>query len=141
MFFRPLVVNTARAFFLGTLERIPLPLQADAQESAAAYITMEWEMMREPYRSAVMLAMLALRGYSWVRYQRSLDNLSGTEVGVLLTDWLHFPLSPPGDFVRAMTMFCLMSITDRPESWTALSLDGYERYAHALRLYHDLLSL
>ncbi len=141
MFFRPLVVNTGRAFFLGTLAGIGLPFQEDGQEAAAAYITMEWLAMREPYRTAVILAMLALRGYSWLRYQRSLDVLAGNEVSTLLKGWLRFPLSPPGDFVRAITMFCLMSITDRAENWTALSLNSYDRYTHALRLYHDLLSV
>lgn len=141
MLFCPLVIDTARAIFLGTQEDIGLPFQEDGQEAAAAYITTEWQVMREPYRTAVVLAMLALRTYSWLRYRRSLDKLAGGEVRTLLRSWLRFPLSPPGDFVRAMTMFCLMSVTDRVENWTTLSLDGYDRYTHALRLYHDLLSL
>jgi hypothetical protein len=141
MLFRSLIADTARALFLGTTQTIALPFYHETQEAAAAYTVMEWEQMRQPYQSACVLAALAFHAHGWLLYRCSISSLNGLQVQQLLQIWLRFPLTPPGDFVRAMTMFSFMSLMDQSQTWEALSLQGYERYTYALRLYHDLLAL
>lgn len=138
MLFRGLLVQTLRAMVRGTHHTLNLPQNIDAQEAAVSYAFMEWRVMREPYRLAYATALIAFRVYSWMRYARSLEQLTASEIAVMLDTWLKAPISPPGDFVRAVTLFFLMSSFDHPSTWDHLSLPDREKYQQALHIYHDL---
>lgn len=141
MLFRGLLVQTLRAMVRGAYASLSLPQNADAEEAAVSYAFMEWRMMREPYRLAYALALLTFRAYASIRYARQLERLTHAEIANLLDTWLKAPISPPGDFVRAVTLFFLMSSFDHRSTWRHLSLADREKYEQALRIYHDLATI
>jgi hypothetical protein len=130
--------QTLRAIVSGIFHPLELSECPDRQEAATAYALMEWRSMREPYRTACVLAMITLHLHSLLKYRSSLRTLSAAQVAALLEDWLRLPVTQPGDFVRAMTLFSLMSALDQSTTWDDLSLAEAPAYTRALRLYHDL---
>lgn len=141
MLFHGLLVQTLRAMVRGTYYTLNLPQNIDAEEAAVSYAFMEWRVMREPYRLAYATALITFRAYSWIRHAKNLERLESAQINSLLNTWLKAPISPPGDFVRAVTLFFLMSSFDHQATWDHLSLQDREKYEQALRIYHDLPSV
>ena len=130
--------QTLRAIVSGIFYPLALAQDPDREEAATAYALMEWRAMREPYRTACVLAMITLHLHSLLKYRSFFHTLSATQAAALLEDWLRLPTTQPGDFVRAMTLFTLMSALDQSSTWKDLSLMEASAYRRALRLYHDL---
>ncbi len=102
---------------------------------------MGWSSMREPYKTACILAMLVLCLHTFLLYRRRPSLLTPSQMANVLARWMASPLPPLGDFVRAMTMFFLMGSFDQKHTWDNVGLEGYDSYRDMVRLYHDFPSL
>lgn len=141
MFIRTAVTNTFRAMWLGIAHTSNLPIDPEIQEAATANAVMVWDSMRQPYALACTTAALSLRASSVFLTGSSIDRLAPQKISKLLDRWSRFPLSEPGDFVRAVGMFLLMGAMDHPDMFRVLKLDGQETYRDLVRTYHDLPSV